>query len=634
MKEITRGLSTLTLTMAILMLPITNLVSIGVAVFTFPMESHAADSMWIEPSLINATGVSVGYKFNVTVWVNISLDINCAGWQFAMLYNINYLNATRAGYTGTGGTRSQFFEQSGTVNLMPLPPTLNGPYNSTHKYVLHGEAWSPMVPNNPYAKGLGSLSWVEFQVIAQPPEGGEIRTVLDIKTLYPSKTYVTNAQQQKISLSIYNCLFVFKSSVPPPPPPPPEGTRICVDPSEIVDPTLRPCSTFSINITIEKVADLKIVEFNLTYNPTIISWMATILNKLQNQIPTAKTMVNDEIGFVWIRLKYPEPVSVDASTSMLTIVFHVLSFGATPLDLQNTVLLNSANQPIDHEARDGFFSTLIRDVAVKSIVASREWAYAGWPVNITVLVKNEGNVKETFNVRAYRNDTLLGERTVVDLAPNEERNLLFQWDTAGISEGNYVISAEADIVPNEVDTSDNTLINGKVMILTKIHDISITELRIPDVIYQTWIVNIIVKVKNKGDLPESFEIKVLSDGNLIGSKLITDLAPITELTIDFTWNTANVAPCHNYTIIAEASQVPYELNVTDNIAVCIVKVRYMGDVNGDGIVDVSDILSIAGSYGAYPPSTRWNPYYDLDRNYVIDIMDLLLVATNYGKGCR
>jgi hypothetical protein len=166
--------------------------------------------MWIEPSVIDVTGVSVGYKFNVTVWVNISLDINCAGWQFAMLYNINYLNATRAGYTGTGGTRSQFFEQSGTVNLMPLPPTLNGPYNSTHKYVLHGEAWSPMVPNNPYAKGLGSLSWVEFQVIAQPP----FTTRLDIQTLYPSKTYVANSEQQKIPLNLFNVQIIpeFSSS--------------------------------------------------------------------------------------------------------------------------------------------------------------------------------------------------------------------------------------------------------------------------------------------------------------------------------------------------------------------------------------------------------------------------------------
>ena len=117
-----------------------------------------------------------------------------------MLYDTRYLNATRAGYTGSDGTRSQFFEQSVTASMMPLTPALYNQYNETHNYVLHGEVWSPMIPNNPYATGTGSLSWIEFQIIAQPP----FTTTLDIETLYPTKTYIADSTQTKIELNLYN----------------------------------------------------------------------------------------------------------------------------------------------------------------------------------------------------------------------------------------------------------------------------------------------------------------------------------------------------------------------------------------------------------------------------------------------
>ena len=592
-------------------------------------EQHPANSMWIEPSIIDISGMSVGDRFNVTVWVNVTVD--CAGWQFAMLYDTRYLNATRAGYTGSDGTTSQFFEQSGTASMMPLTPTLYNQYNETHNYVLHGEVWSPMIPNNPYATGTGSLSWIEFQIIAQPPEGGEIRTILDIKTLYPTKTYITDSTQTKIELNLYDSLYVFQS--PTAPPPPPEVARIYVNPPEIVDPTLKPCLTFSINITVEKVADLKIVEFNLTYNPTVIGWESMSALRVQNQTPTVMSMIDDKNGFIWLKLQYPASISTDIPLDLIRIGFHIESYGATPLDLQDTLLLDSLNQPIEHETTDGFFSTLIRDIAITNVTPSREWAYAGWIINITVTIKNEGNTNETFNVRTYYNNNLLDEITITNLTPSEERNILFQWNTTGISDGNYTIRAEADILPDEIDTADNSFTDGTILIMTKVHDISITELNVPDIVYQGWIVNLTVTVKNKGDLPETFELEAYYNGNLIESITITNLAPTNESIVTFTWNTTEVTPCRNYTITVKTSLIPYELNITDNTAICNVKVRYMGDVNGDGMVDVMDILSVAESYGAYPTSSRWNPHYDLDQNLIIDILDILIIATNYGKGC-
>lgn len=134
-----------------------------------PSEPHAANAMWIEPSSIDLSAEihDVGYKFNVTVWVNITSVTSptqvVRAWQFVMSYNKTQLNATRCGYTE--GSKSQFFNNITTV---PVEPQF-GSFNTTHDFVMHGESWilgpKRTVPSS------GSLSWIEFEVITKPPEG-------------------------------------------------------------------------------------------------------------------------------------------------------------------------------------------------------------------------------------------------------------------------------------------------------------------------------------------------------------------------------------------------------------------------------------------------------------------------------
>jgi hypothetical protein len=183
-------------------------------------DVHAPPSMWIEPSLIqlDTASVSIGYRFDVVVWTNAT-GYQIAGWQFDMIYPKAYLKAVACVYTGTGGTRSQFFEQSGTSNLMALTPTIDDYYNATHNYVLHGEAWSPVVPNNPYATGVGTLSKVTFEVVGTPPKGGQIDIQIDIRTECPAKTYLADKNQQKILTkdNCFNARYVYTWSPPPKP---------------------------------------------------------------------------------------------------------------------------------------------------------------------------------------------------------------------------------------------------------------------------------------------------------------------------------------------------------------------------------------------------------------------------------
>jgi len=108
----------------------------------------------------------------------------------------------------------------------------------------------------------------------------------------------------------------------------------------------------------------------------------------------------------------------------------------------------------------------IHDVRVVSVQATPTTVFSGQSVNVSVVVKNEGTMVETFEVTAYWNETSMGNQTVASLAPNAFMTLTFDWDiTAGIPPGPYLISATAEPVLNELDLSDNSLDDGWVHVL-------------------------------------------------------------------------------------------------------------------------------------------------------------------------
>lgn len=126
-----------------------------------PSEPHPANAMWVEPSTINLLTFSVGDRFNVTVWVNMSTLVEGASgidtWQVRLYYNTTYLKALRVGLTG--GTTSQLFSGLSTTTADPI---------IQQNYVFWGEttlgaAYKP-VPC------YGSLMWIEFNVTSLTPE--------------------------------------------------------------------------------------------------------------------------------------------------------------------------------------------------------------------------------------------------------------------------------------------------------------------------------------------------------------------------------------------------------------------------------------------------------------------------------
>jgi hypothetical protein len=423
----------------------------------------------------------------------------------------------------------------------------------------------------------------------------------------------------------------------PAPPPPPEGSRIFIDPPEIIDPTAVPCVTnFDINVTIDDIANMKAGEFNLTYDPGVISFIAISFLKVNGQYPMPGIEADDIAGFIWIKLTYSTVITVTNPTPLVTLKFHVRNLGATPLNLTHTKITDPTGNVMPHDVYHGFFAALIRDIAVTNILPSRSWAYQGWPVNITVTVKNNGDVSETFNLSVYYDDNLIGTKTVTDLASNEERNVIFEWDTTGVVEGNYTIKAVADTVPYETNTSDNILIDGKVGINVQIHDVAIVSITLSsDWVYHGWVAKINVTAKNLGAFNETFDIIAYYNNTIpIGIIHIDNLSPSETSEVQFNLDTSPLLECHTYVISAEATVVPYEFNETNNVLVNGgLKVRFYGDLNGDDRVNLQDYFAVALSFGSYPGHPKWNPYADLNQDLKIDLKDIFAVAINFGKGC-
>ncbi len=98
------------------------------------------------------------------------------------------------------------------------------------------------------------------------------------------------------------------------------------------------------------------------------------------------------------------------------------------------------------------------------------------------------------------------------------------------------------------------------------------------------------------------------------------------MTLSFDWNTTLVPCGYNYTISAVASTVPGETNTANNELVAgQVELRIMGDLNGDGMVDMKDVLTGMIAFWSYPGRAKWNPYADLNRDGRVDMRDIVAI---------
>jgi len=57
----------------------------------------------------------------------------------------------------------------------------------------------------------------------------------------------------------------------------------------------------------------------------------------------------------------------------------------------------------------------------------------------------------------------------------------------------------------------------------------------------------------------------------------------------------------------------------------------LGDIDGNGKVDLSDLVTVALAYGSKPGDPHWNPEADVNKDNEVNLQDLVIVAMAYGN---
>jgi len=247
-----------------------------------------------------------------------------------------------------------------------------------------------------------------------------------------------------------------------------EATRLSVYPQTT---KADPGETFSINVTVADVSDLFGYQFVLNYSTTVLTAISFIsYEPFTFEWPSG---INDTEGYVSIAYTVAagstEGLTTVNPVPIAGIDFTVDAMGTSKLDILDignwtSRLVKSGGILVDHVVTDGFFVNVeVHDIAVTDVTASQTTLQPGDSVSIDVLVENQGDFQETFNVTAYYDAKLIGTQINVQLDVGANTNVTLTWDTTDVAKGTYTISAEA-IVEVDDDPADNTRTGDTVTI--------------------------------------------------------------------------------------------------------------------------------------------------------------------------
>lgn len=331
---------------------------------------------------------------------------------------------------------------------------------TTLNRIYHEDGYVQLAPtlmgDEPGKTGSGTLATITFNVTNTGS------CALDLRD-----TKLADPDINNIPHEVTDGYFSNKPALPP--------AKLRVDPPSISDPTLVPNQTFTINISIAEVENLYGYEFKLGYNTSVLDGVDVIIHAVQNETNfTPDYSIDDASGIMWVNVTYyspAEPITTYPPAVMLSITFQVIALGESLLDLYDTNLVNQLGESISHDVSDGYFSNLaIRDLAIVDVILSRTQAYEKFRdieyiINVTVIVRNEGDMTETFDLSTYYDDTLIGTQAITDMDPNANATVTFSWNTTDLPLYiNYTVKAYAHEVLGEISTDNNLYLDGTVII--------------------------------------------------------------------------------------------------------------------------------------------------------------------------
>ena len=233
---------------------------------------------------------------------------------------------------------------------------------------------------------------------------------------------------------------------------------------------------FLLNLTITNVTDLYGWEVKIYYLNTIIECTniteGSFLKSENDTVwfPIVNNTYNATYGRIHVACSLMGMIpGVNGSGTLATLTFQAKCGGNTTLQLVDTKLADSNrpyHNPISHTTTNGFVNiTEYHNIAVTGVLTSKTVIAeeSCCSLNITVTVENQGTRVDTFNVTTYANATTI-EIKEITLPSENSTTITYMWNTTGWVKGNYTISAYATPVFSEIEVSDNTFVDGWVVV--------------------------------------------------------------------------------------------------------------------------------------------------------------------------
>ncbi|MGQ9460263.1 MAG: CARDB domain-containing protein [Candidatus Bathyarchaeaceae archaeon] len=335
-------------------------------------------------------------------------------------------------------------------------------------------------------------------------------------------------------------------------------------------------SKFNVTIMIEDAPETYAWEATLKFNNNTLGvmrifegpWLSTIGN---TAFFSTSLVVANKTGTLSFGCTLVGDVGAGATGDgeLCKIEFHVETCGTSPLDLQDTALLDMNLVRTDYPNNDGFFAcAAVHDIEISSVTASASQVNQGTSVTVTVIVYNGGNYTESGSVKVTarpRDDREPVEqidivKSFTNLAKGGSTPLTFTWDTTNVAGEVYDIVANATITGSDDDPHDNVYIGPVVRVVCP-HDIDVVDVKLlTPKVHVGYTASVNVTVMNEGANTESFNVTVYF-GTTGVTVSVLNLAADASKTVTASWQPNTPG---QYSISAVVSGVTGEKDTLDN----------------------------------------------------------------------
>jgi hypothetical protein len=392
-----------------------------------------------------------------------------------------------------------------------------------------------------------------------------------------------------------------------------------------------PGSTFSVNVTVSNVIDCYSWQFYLYFDSSVLSFTNIEEGDFLGTPGSHFFFNNTFTGYISVYASLSGNVpGVSGSGTLATVIFRAVGSGSSTLHLNNTSLYDSRfpiGQIIPSTSIDGHAYVGGVDVAVGEIDTPPSIPQGSMAL-INVTAQNRGQVAESFDVTlSYDSSPIDGTKSIINMPGGGSQVLSFAWDTTSIPIGPYTLTATATTVPGEIDTSDNTL---SVNVFVGTIDIAITGVSMKTSIPSGYNgTEVDVTVQNSGQATETLNVTLSANSHSVDNQTTT-LHPGASGTVALWWNTTTLG-YGNYTVQAFIPPLPFQIDTTNDNFTTTAAVTIPGDLNGDFIVGLSDLVILARSYGSTSGAPNWNPNADITGTGKVSLVDLVVLAVHYGQ---